>query len=75
MTVENQRKPFSLKIARILLFTCAIAVVLILFYLSSINAISYNAYLISGFGVVIAAAIINYALVRIYGNRPPNKTA
>jgi putative flippase GtrA len=76
MPVEKERKPLKhLKAARLLLFVCAIAIVLVLFYLSSINVISYNAYLISGFGIVVAAAIINYVLVRFYGNKPPNRIA
>ena len=75
MTLEKEGKPFNLKIARILMFVCAIAIIIVLFYLYSINIIPYNAYLLSGFAIVIATAIINFVLIRRYGRRPTSRTA
>ncbi|MDR0492623.1 MAG: hypothetical protein LBH74_03155 [Nitrososphaerota archaeon] len=71
MLLEKEQKFKKLKIARILLFVVGIAAVLLLFYLSAIGAISNNAYLISGFGIVVTIAIINYTFIRVYGNKPP----
>jgi hypothetical protein len=71
---EKEKKSNNLKIARILLFICAITAVILLFYSSTVlNIISNDVYLIGGFGVVVASAIINYALIRVYGKRPPKQ--
>jgi len=72
---EKEKKSNKLRLARILLFICAIASVLLLFYSSTIlKIISNDVYLIGGFGVVVASAIVNYALIRIYGNKPPKQS-
>jgi len=72
---EKEKKSNNLRLARILLFICAISSVLLLFYSSTIlKIISNDVYLIGGFGVVVASAIVNYALIRIYGNKPPKQS-
>jgi len=66
---KKEKNSPRLKIARVVLFIFMITIVLLLFYLSTINIISSDTYLISGFGTLIASAIINYAIVRVYGNK------
>ena|GEM_PF-1621045 len=74
MLAEKDKKSSNLRLARILLFIFAIASVILLFYSSTIlKVISNDVYLIGGFGVVVASAIINYVLIRIYGKRPPKQ--
>jgi cellulose synthase/poly-beta-1,6-N-acetylglucosamine synthase-like glycosyltransferase len=72
---EKEQKSNSLRITKILMFVCSITAIVLLFYLSTIGVISNNAYLGGGFGIVIAVAIINYALIRIYGNKQPKRLA
>jgi hypothetical protein len=73
MLLEKEQKFNRIKIARILLFVVGIVAVLLIFYLSLIGDISNTVYLLSGFGVVIAVAVINYTFIRVFGNKPPNK--
>ncbi|MDR1993788.1 MAG: hypothetical protein LBQ98_09940 [Nitrososphaerota archaeon] len=74
MMDKKTQKTNTIQRAKVLLFTSSIVLLVILCYLSIIKVISTTIYLCSGFGIMIAITVINYALNRFYGNKLPKNT-